>query len=100
MALRTYANILNKKSSTPQSAPIPGREAEMAKNSAGAYSFAVDEWEQYRRFLILGSEGGSYYASDRELTLDNAKVVERVIQADAARAIELLCSVSEAGRAP
>ena len=45
----------------PQTAPIPG--SGQARNSAGGYAWAVDDWMRLRRFLILGTEGGCYYAS-------------------------------------
>ena len=45
----------------PQTAPIPG--SGQARNSAGGYAWAVDDWMRLRRFLILGTEGGSYYPS-------------------------------------
>jgi hypothetical protein len=49
---------------TPQAEPIPG--AGQMPNSAGGFAWAVDDWTRLRRFLILGSEGGSYYAGERE----------------------------------
>jgi 60 kDa SS-A/Ro ribonucleoprotein len=52
--------------STPQSEPIPG--STQVPNSAGGHAWAVDDWQRLERFLILGSEGGSYYASERKLT--------------------------------
>ena len=52
------------------------------------------------RFLVLGSEGGSYYASERELTLENAEAVARCIDADGLRAVATIVDVSVAGRAP
>jgi 60 kDa SS-A/Ro ribonucleoprotein len=83
---------------TPQSEPIPGKA--MAKNSAGGYTFEIDDWKRLDRFLILGSEGGSYYASERALTVENARCVVRCVSADAARAVRTIVEVSEAGRAP
>lgn len=83
---------------TPQSEPIPG--STQVPNSAGGYSFAVDDWMRLRRFLILGSEGGSYYASERTLTVDNAQCVLRCIQADGLRTVEEIVAISDAGRAP
>ena len=38
------------------------------RNSARGYSYPVDQWRRLERFLILGSEGGSYYAIERTLT--------------------------------
>src|SRR5262245_56556578 len=55
---------------TPQSAAIPG--SSQVPNSAGGFAFAVDDWARLDRFLILGSEGGSYYATERRLTRENA----------------------------
>ena len=66
---------------TPQSEPIPG--SAQVPNSAGGYAFAVDDWARLERFLILGSEGGSYYATERALTVENAKAVVRCLEADA-----------------
>ena len=80
---------------TPQSEPIPG--SAMVPNSAGGYAFAVDDWARLERFLILGSEGGSYYATERALTVENAQAVVRCLEADAARAIRTIVQVSDSG---
>jgi 60 kDa SS-A/Ro ribonucleoprotein len=85
---------------TPQTEPIPGRETQMVRNSNAGYSFAVDDWTRLERFLILGSEGGSYYASERALTRENAAVVERCLASDLARTVATIEAVSESGRAP
>ncbi len=53
-----------------QSQPIPGTE--QVPNSAGGFAWAVDDWTRLRRFLILGSEGGSFYAGEWTLTRENA----------------------------
>lgn len=48
------------------------------KNSAGGYVYKVGAAEQMRRFLVLGSEGGTFYASQKDLTkvnLDNLKAL-------------------------
>jgi 60 kDa SS-A/Ro ribonucleoprotein len=51
-------------------------------------------------FLILGSEGGSYYASEWKLTSENAEAVERAVRADGKRAVAEIVAVSHEGRAP
>ena len=81
---------------TPQSEPIPGTVA----NSAGGHAFPVDDWIRFDRFLVLGAEGGSYYAAERPLTRDNAAAVLRCIAADGARAVARIVAISESGRAP
>jgi 60 kDa SS-A/Ro ribonucleoprotein len=83
---------------TPQVEPIPGKP--MVANSAGGYTFAIDDWSRLERFLVLGSEGGTYYATERKLTIENAQGVLRCLTADARRAVEVIASISESGRAP
>ena len=60
---------------TPQSEPIPGLEAVQKRNSAGGYVFTLEPLDQLKRFLILGTEGGTYYTREHELTKQNAAVV-------------------------
>jgi 60 kDa SS-A/Ro ribonucleoprotein len=83
---------------TPQAEPIPG--AGQMPNSAGGFAWAVDDWTRLRRFLILGSEGGSYYAGERELTRENADAVVRCLKADGARTVAEIVAVSRDARAP
>jgi 60 kDa SS-A/Ro ribonucleoprotein len=88
-------NHLIRQRTIPQSAPLPG----MVPNSAGGFAWAVDCWARLHRFLILGSEGGSYYAGEWKLTRENAVAVEQCIREDGARAVSEIVAVSEAGRA-
>lgn len=93
----TYARHLSTRQ-TPQAEPIPG--SGQVPNSAGGHAWAVDDWTRLDRFLILGNEGGSYYASERALTIENAAVVLRCLDADAHHTVRRIVEVSEAGRAP
>lgn len=97
MGMDTYTGKTNK-NKTPQSEPIPGKN--MVQNSAGGFTFAVDDFTRLNRFLILGTEGGSYYASEKVLTKDNAKAVEKCITADGPRTVKTIVEISESGRAP
>jgi 60 kDa SS-A/Ro ribonucleoprotein len=83
---------------TPQSAPIPGRS--QVRNDNAGYVWAVDDWARLDRFLILGSEGGTFYATERKLTRDNAAAVLRCIAADGVRVVHRIVEISDAGRAP
>ncbi len=85
---------------TPQSRPIPGRALAMARNHAGGYAFRVDPWARLERFLILGADGGSYYAAERELTLENLRAAADRLDADGPRAVAMIEAVSVSGRAP
>ena len=80
----------------PQWAPLPGQ----TPNSAGGFAWAVDIWTRLRRFLVLGSEGGSYYASEWTLTRENAQAVEACLREDGLRAVAEIARVSREGRAP
>jgi 60 kDa SS-A/Ro ribonucleoprotein len=82
----------------PQWAPIAG--AGQVPNSAGGFAWEVDDWTRLRRFLVLGSEGGSYYASELNLTRENAAAVERCLATDGLRAVAEIVQVSDEGRAP
>jgi 60 kDa SS-A/Ro ribonucleoprotein len=74
--------------------------AGMVPNSENYPVFAVDHWGQLDRFLVLGSEGGSYYATERALTLDNIKATRAAIAQDGVRAVERIVAISDSGRAP
>ena len=74
--------------------------ADQVKNYSGAYVWAVDDFKRLNRFLILGSEGGTYYASEKTLTKDNAQAVARAIKQDGLRVVREIVAISEGGRAP
>ena len=66
----------------------------MVPNSAGGHAFPVDDMTRLHRFLILGSEGGSYYANERKLTLDNVKAVKRCITASEESGINAVTEIA------
>ncbi len=84
---------------TPQTQPIPGRP-DMVPNSAGGYGFQVDEFTRLQRFLILGNEGGTYYATERKLTIENAECVQRCLAQNPVGTVFEIVHVSKSGRAP
>jgi 60 kDa SS-A/Ro ribonucleoprotein len=69
----------------PQSEPLNERSV---KNAAGGYSFGIDDWQRLDRFLILGSEGGSYYITEHELTVKNIETVKCCVASDGLRTIQ------------
>jgi 60 kDa SS-A/Ro ribonucleoprotein len=91
-----YVSHFNLKE-TPQTQPIPGKE--MEKNNAGGYSFAITKWDQMLRFLILGTEGGTYYSKENTLTQENAKNTIECIQENTEKALQLILDISLDGRA-
>ena len=95
---RNLVRYIKSRTSTPQNEPIPG--SNQVPNSGGGYSWAVDDWVRLDRFLILGSEGGTYYIKESALTRENAEAVARCIAEDGERTVARIVEVSEAGRAP
>lgn len=92
-----YTNHYNTKK-TPQTEPIPG--SSQIPNSGGGYSYSISDWDRLTCFLILGSEGGSYYVSERALTLENSKSIVELIKKDGLRVVKETVAISDAGRAP
>lgn len=87
---------------TPQMQPDPTR-SDQVRNSAGGYVFKLDDMQRLRRFLVLGTDGGTYYASEQALTLDNAKFALSLINRDretGLRVVEELRVVSTLNIAP
>lgn len=70
------------------------------QNKAGGYVFDVGTWHQVERFLILGNEGGSYYAGEKEMTVENVGCLDKAMKADGRRLVDLIVEISDKGRAP
>lgn len=80
-----------------QTRPLRGRH--QVQNGAGGYVFEVDPWQRLDRFLILGSEGGTFYVSERDLSIDSAQAVIDCLALDAERTVRQIVEISVAGRA-
>lgn len=81
---------------TPQTEKADPRQI---KNDAGGYTFKADDWTRLNRFLILGNEGGSYYANERRMTIDNYAVVQRCLKKNGPKTVQAIVDVSKSGRA-
>lgn len=96
MSSINYANLVT---NVPQSQPIFGREQDMAKNNAGGFAFVISKWDRLTRFLILGSEGGSYYVGEKTLTQQNALCVVECAKEDPKKTLSIILDISLQGRA-
>ncbi len=81
---------------TAQNRPI---DATQLKNSAGGYVWEIDPWQRLDRFLTLGTESGSYYASEQTLTVENAENVMQLLNDEGVRVLERVTELSTQGRA-
>lgn len=94
---RRYTKHFNTKE-THQTEAIPG--SNQVQNNAGGFVFELDAWGKLDRFLVLGTEGGTYYASENKLTRENASNVVYCITVDGVRTVNRIVEISEVGRAP
>lgn len=83
--------------STPQTLRADERQV---PNAAGGFAFALDDDTRVLRFLTLGTDGGTYYVSEQELTRNNATTLLRVAGDRAPWLVEQVVAISTAGRAP
>ena len=81
---------------TAQNRPI---DTAQLRNSAGGFIWELGAWQRLDRFLILGTEGGSYYATAQTLTVENAENVVQLLREDGVRVVERVLELSTAGRA-
>lgn len=96
--MANYSKHFNIKK-TAQTQRIPGR-TDQIQNSAGGFVFKVDEFHRLDRFLILGSEGGTYYASEQKLTRENAESILELIKKNGVGVVTRVVEISDSGRAP
>lgn len=83
-------------SETPQSQPL---SATQVQNQAGGFVWKVDDLERFRRFLVLGSEGGTYYATQQNLGQENAQALLRLIsEGRGPDAVKVIVEYSTEGR--
>lgn len=69
-------------------------------NDAGGLVFSVSEDTLLRRFLILGTEGNTYYVSQPKLVTQNAKNIVSLIAKNGPGVVDTVVDVSTKGLAP
>ncbi|NIO76830.1 MAG: TROVE domain-containing protein [Armatimonadetes bacterium] len=85
---------------TPQSEPMVGATTPQVQMRSGGHGWEVDDWKRLERFLILGTEGGTYYVGEHKLTVEACRATQRCIQADGPKVVATVAAVSHDGRAP
>src|SRR5687768_11920285 len=74
-------------------------DSRQVKNNAGGFTFTVSKWDRLERFLILGTDGGTYYVKQADLTKQNVDFVRELLKENAAEVIRRAVDVSDNGRA-
>lgn len=93
-----YKFFGKKKTGTPQTQPIPGREAEMIQGRSGGFMFDAGKWQMLRRCLLIGTAKSTYYAGKQELTNDFVSVVRSSVAENPDRVAQEILYASD-GRA-
>ena len=70
------------------------------QNNAGGYSFTVSDSQRLVRFLVLGTDKGTYYVSETDLTKQNVTALVDYIKKDEEAFLKTLLDVVENNRAP
>lgn len=91
-----YGDLMNK-TNAPVTQKIDNKQH---KNEAGGYVYEADKFTRLIRFLILGSDNGSYYATAREATYENYDNLLSCLQEDGVKTVDEIVRVSRAGIAP
>ncbi|URQ04713.1 Ro-like RNA binding protein [Streptomyces phage Emma1919] len=84
--------------STPQTKRTPGRTDEV-KNNAGGFVFKVDDKSRLERFLVLGTDKGTYYVGEQKLTAQNISFLKEMVRKDERLVVDTAVDVSVNGRA-
>ena len=90
-----YKFFTQKQQETPQTQPIPGREAEMIQGRSGGWMFDAGIWKMLRRCLLIGTAQSTYYAGKRELTEDFVAVVKEAVAQNPTKVAEEILYASD-----
>lgn len=90
-ALRNFTNV-----STTQ---LEQDRSDQVKNNAGGYAFTVSDQARLERFLILGTDGGTYYVGEKDLTKQNVDFLRKMIVRNPAQVLATTVKISSEGRA-
>lgn len=83
-----------RKGETPQSELLEGQE----RNHAGGGAYVVSPLARLERFLVLGTEGGTYYQREKEISRECAKLVRECVKAEGVRAARRITHMWNSGR--
>ena len=86
--------------STRQTPQILSADLSQVENSSGGYAFTVDPMVQLRRFLTLGTTGGTYYVAERALTVAATTALQDLVRSNGSAVVEEVLTISTSGRAP
>lgn len=95
MSLRNYLNDESKPKTQKEQA-----DPRQVKNNAGGFTFQVNDRTRLERFLVLGTDGGTYYVNEKDLTKQNVDwLIELIKRDENGMVIDRTADISYDGRA-
>jgi 60 kDa SS-A/Ro ribonucleoprotein len=98
MAVINVKQFSRKPVATPQTEEVKGKD--QVQNNAGGFVFQLTPWDQMRRYLILGAEGGTYYVAEQDLLKQSYTNVVACIKENGRRAVDMIVEISDKALAP
>jgi 60 kDa SS-A/Ro ribonucleoprotein len=96
MVSNALRNSIKTQNTTPQTQKAKPNQV---VNNAGGFVFQVSDVSRLERFLILGTDGGTYYVGEQKHTEANVKFLKEFIARDERRFVDTVVDVSVNGRA-
>ena len=94
------SKALNNYVSTRSNPPVTTRANDrQIKNNTGGFVYEISDRQRLERFLILGTDGGTYYVTESDLTSQNVSFLEKLIQRSPELVLDVVLDVSTNGRA-
>ena len=85
--------------STTPATQLEQARTDQVKNNAGGFVFKTSDVARLERFLILGTDGGTYYVGERDLTKQNVDFIREMIKRVPGTVLATTVEVSKTGRA-
>ncbi|MGY2895016.1 TROVE domain-containing protein [Deinococcus sp. UYEF24] len=94
--MKNYLHALKPSTRTQRQRLTP----DQVRNNAGGFTFKVSDEGRFLRFLILGTEGGTYYATEAAHTVQATEFVRGYVAQNGPAALRLILEVVRGHRAP
>lgn len=85
--------------STRATAQTVKADPRQVRNAAGGYTFQVSDADRLHRFLTIGTDGGTYYASEKASVQEAGEFIVRDLLQRGTAVVDQILEVSTSGRA-
>lgn len=92
------STLYAKKTVTPKS--VRSLNSDQVHNNSGGAVHLLSDFDTLKRFLLIGTEGGTYYQSEQDLTSKNIEIVEKYVKTNANQVLDIVQDYLVRGAAP